>query len=328
MTPMPTVPDVPLTGALLRGAFPPGYERDRLDPDLALGSRVWRLTQDGETERWAAEVAELRELTAAADDPEAALAAVLGPLLDDPDGPPDGVPWTELLDQLEALVELARTAPGTLTVLAPDDEVARPLRTSRFHPEPGVQDVAARAVAAAHGEEIQRWAADSRGAWRWHGYADTGRPVGVVTDLRTGRETEVTGAALVLEHRAGGTPRAVTVWPEVPLDAELRARYPDLASALGSWLAAAGESAWTGQQLLVRSTVGPARAAVREQLDRLLADHPDDAGLAAAVEAMGTHVRTGAVRPWLEMIRNRIGSPLRDEHGTPIDDYALGGWSR
>ena len=146
---------------------------------------------------------------------------------------------------------------------------------------------------------MRAWEQDRRGWYRQHYYLDLGRDIGEIL-VRDQNEPVRARAAVVtmLFDVETGNPVIEDAYPELGLDTEARALFPDLCHWFGGYFGQDHESPCMAIRNANQSTHEPAVSRVREQLTELL--ERDDAGIAHVVEACGSYVLPERMRPWVE----------------------------
>ncbi len=116
----------------------------------------------------------------------------------------------------------------------------------------------------------------------------------------------VSSAVLLVDLDDDGVPRPSKALPEVALDADVRERFPALCHFLGGWFHPhRGYVIWNGVQAM-RHTDRPAFDQVRDELDALLAEDPDDDRCRAVAMACGSYVLPQRARHWMDLLRWRF----------------------
>jgi len=132
------------------------------------------------------------------------------------------------------------------------------------------------------------------------------RPAGSSLAVTPGETYETSCTVMVMRrHPQTGAPYIETAYPELPLSTGAREDFPALCHFFGAWFGQDREHPVLAMREAFRATTEPALSQLREQLDRLL-QRPEDAELRLVLEACGSYVLPGAVRPWLEATRRRI----------------------
>jgi hypothetical protein len=290
--------EYPHLDQLFGANFFPCWEENGLDPVFLMDAWLWSASQCGEL---AAVHEQMQALVARTPD-EAAAEQNLHTFLSQA-GLPETDSYLGFLHLAASRVARAVADPSQLVPLN-DDLSVRRHRFSKFT-DKETANAACTDVLRANEAHLRAWSADFEGLWRQHYYADVGHVVGTVKDTRREFEGPVTAAVVVmkLDHETR-QPFIYDAYPELPLDVATRRRYPDLPHLFGGYFGDVHDSPWPAQQNFQASTKDPGRSRIRAQLDELLA--LDDAALAAAVEALGSHVLPRNMPVWVELIRWRL----------------------
>ncbi|GAB2680985.1 RNase A-like domain-containing protein [Thalassiella azotivora] len=273
-------------------------EDPALDPQLVVDDAIDEVLRHDEDV--AVLLAELDRLIEEAGDDEASARRACSPILGR-SGRPDGPTMQEWLRvQRQVLAEaLAGRAPRPPVLPDFARDGLRLPRASRFT-DKQTADTAVTEVLRANEDAFRAWAA-ARGGWaRQHYYADLGREVGRVA-LRKGEPTVAAPACVVvMEWNAEtGAPVVRTAYPEVPLDPEVRRRYPDLCHWFGGWFNQDAQHPWDAIIDVNQTTTDPARSRVRDQLRQVLTIDDDD-HLIDTIESCGSYALPTRMRWWVQ----------------------------
>lgn len=276
-------------------------------------------------ERRGAVLQALRDLRADAPDEQSARRA-LAPWLDDLEVP-EGSSWSGYLDVLVERAEQVHRDPSLVPsgLDAPYVLVDPGLPRASSYLDVDVANAASTYVVRANEALIRGWDVDQGGRPRIHVYADVtpqlapGAPptVGrvVAADaprgsvlLGDGARVDTASACLVMARHESGAPLILTSYPEVPLDEQVRARYPELCHVLGGWFGQDHEPALTAVREVTATLAEPARSAVRAELAALLHDEPTDDGVRAVLEQCGSYLLPRFSRHWVDRFAWRLGA--------------------
>ncbi len=207
-----------------------------------------------------------------------------------------------------------------------------PMHRGRFVDDEAAT-AASRRVLARHESRVRAWAADPGGTPRLHLVADLSHPddpVGPTDAVGWVTATDAVGAvvadprptiqvAVLLEHDpTPGSPlfEVLTTYPDVDVDVDVRARFPDLCTLFGGFFgqeraAIDGQILWNAEYRLHALTGVEVVGRMADQLQRLLADVPvddePDPDLRRLVHSLGACTQpTVGVRAWLEGLHRRM----------------------
>lgn len=195
-------------------------------------------------------------------------------------------------------------------------EFPRCQRTSSFSDD-GVDARAREALVERHDTMVTEFLAGTTGWDHLVLYGDLGEDVGVVGSVVVGDEpafstmrstsgavVETTCVIMVLA-RVGGEVGVEAVYPELPLDPELRAAYPALCQFFATAFHRGSAAPVRSVARVMRELREPAWSAVRDELDLLL--HEDDeVELRRVVEHCGSYIVPQQTRHWVRCLRRRF----------------------
>ncbi len=209
----------------------------------------------------------------------------------------------------EAVADPPAARPGA--VGAPDEGLVwgeGVLHRSRFT-DRATAELATRGVLRHHETRFRSWAADPGGTPRLHLVTDLGRVIGSYRGVDgegrlVGEPEAATVCAVLLRLDAGtGRPVVVTAYPEPDAAPATRERYPDLVGLFGGHFGqdvrAVDQDSWSAERRFHSDSDPAVIARAVAQLDRLLADHPTDQALRAAVHDLGSCLNPVDLRRWV-----------------------------
>ncbi len=297
--------------------FIPGYEEDHFDPAMVLDYMIAQF-RAGDTLHYLHR--HLHWLVDRTPD-ESSAEANLYEWLEQaglPDGP---ISWHEYMLASVERVDQAVADPLLYLPPLPDGDGMRIPRTSKFASQE-MADAACTQVVRRSKPALEAWLATPSGWARQHLYLDLASEMGTVGTVLTAAEprgsslpvgqdatVSATGVVVVMARDPGSSnPYVLTAYPELALDEDVRARYPNLCHWFGGFFNQDGGLPDSAMREACALTTGPASAAVRAELQSLYDADLGEEGTRAVLEHLGSYVLPTYARHWVDRTNWRLGA--------------------
>jgi len=235
-----------------------------------------------------------------------------------PDGP---VSWHEYLVASVARVDEVVADPHLYLPPLPDGDAMHIPRTSKFTSQE-VADAACTQVVRRSKPALEAWLEAPSGWARQHLYLDlasemgtvgtvltAGQPRGSCLPVRQNATIPATGVVVVMARDSGtSNPYVLTAYPELALDEDVRARYPELCHWYGGFFGQDRGLPDSAMRTACALTTEPASAAVRAELQSLYDAGLGEEGTRAVLEHLGSYVLPTYARHWVDRTNWRLGA--------------------